>query len=317
VVPVSLEPGLALAMACGIGIGLGLWSIASRLPAFARPRLATRIAPFLLDVSPEARRLHERAPADPVPVLGVLAVPLLEGFQRGFGAVLGTEDRTAVRLRRAGLARSVEAQRLRQLGWTVAGAVTGGGAAVLAGLAGSASQLAIVAAPIVGAGIGLAASDHALTRAARKRAARLESELPTVLEFVALSLAAGEGVHDALARVARVGSGVLADELGRVVAETRVGVPLGAALARLGDDLVLPALTRCLTHIAAALERGSPLAELLRVQAADAREEARRAMLETAGRKEVAMLVPLVFLILPVTVAFAVWPGIVVLQTRL
>ena len=40
-------------------------------------------------------------------------------------------------------------------------------------------------------------------------------------------------------------------------------------------------------------------------------------MLETAGRKEVAMLVPLVFLILPVTVAFAVWPGIVVLQTRL
>ena len=316
-VPVSLEPGLALTIACGIGIGLGLWSIASRLPAFARPRLATRIAPFLLDVSPEARRLHERVPADPVPVLGVLAAPLLEGFQRAFGAVLGTPDRTAVRLRRAGLARSVDAQRLRQLGWTVAGAVAGGGVAVLAGTAGSASQLAIVAAPVVGAGIGLAASDHALTRAARKRAARLESELPTVLEFVALSLAAGEGVHDALARVARVGSGVLADELGAVVAETRVGVPLGAALARLGDDLVLPALTRCLTHITAALERGSPLAELLRVQAADAREEARRAMLESAGKKEVAMLVPLVFLILPVTVAFAVWPGIVVLQTRL
>ena len=101
------------------------------------------------------------------------------------------------------------------------------------------------------------------------------------------------------------------------MAETRVGVPLGAALARLGDDLVLPALTRCLTHITAALERGSPLAELLRVQAADAREEARRAMLESAGKKEVAMLVPLVFLILPVTVAFAVWPGILVLQTRL
>ena len=316
-VPVSPEPGIALAIACGIGIGLGLWSIASRLPAFARPRLATRMAPFLLDVSPEARRLHERAPADPVPVLGVLAAPLLEGFQRAFGAVLGTPDRTAVRLRRAGLTRSVEAQRLRQLGWTVAGAVAGGGVAVLAATAGSASRLAMVAAPIVGAGIALAASDHALTRAARKRAARLESELPTVLEFVALSLAAGEGVHDALARVARVSSGVLAEELGRVVAETRVGVPLGAALARLGDDLVLPALTRCLTHIAAALERGSPLAELLRVQAADAREEARRAMLETAGKKEVAMLVPLVFLILPVTVAFAVWPGIVVLQTRL
>jgi tight adherence protein C len=40
-------------------------------------------------------------------------------------------------------------------------------------------------------------------------------------------------------------------------------------------------------------------------------------LLEAAGRKEIGMMVPLVFLILPVTVAFAVWPGILVLQTRL
>jgi tight adherence protein C len=315
VVPVTGE--LALAIACGIGLGLGLWSLTSRLPAFARPRLATRIAPYLLDVSAEARRLRDRLPADPVPVIGVLAVPLLEGFQRAFGAVLGSPGGTALRLRRAGLDRSVEGHRLRQLGCTAAGAVVLGGVAVLGGLSGSASQLAVVAAPLVGAGIGLAASDHLLTRAARRRAGRIESELPTVLEFLALSLAAGEGVHDALARIARVGSGVLADEIGAVVAQTAVGVPLGAALARLGDELAIPALTRCLAHMVAALERGSPLAELLRVQAADAREEARRAMLESAGKKEVAMLVPLVFLILPVTVAFAVWPGIVVLQTRL
>ncbi|HEV7624370.1 MAG TPA: type II secretion system F family protein [Amnibacterium sp.] len=308
---------LALALAFGIGLGLGLWSLLSRVPAFARPRLAARIAPYLLDVSPEARRLRDRVPADPVPVIGVLAAPLLEGFQRAFGAVLGAPGRTTLRLRRAGLDRSVEGQRLRQLGWTATGAIVAGGVALLAGLAGSASQVAVVAGPIVGAGIGLAASDHALTRAARRRAARIESELPTVLEFLALSLAAGEGVHDALARVARVGSGVLADELGAVVAQTTVGVPLGAALGRLGDELAIPSLTRCLAHVVAALERGSPLADLLRVQAADAREEARRAMLESAGKKEVAMLVPLVFLILPVTVAFAVWPGIVVLQTRL
>ena len=314
-VPVTGE--LALAIVCGIGLGLGLWSLTSRLPAFARPRLAARIAPYLLDVSAEARRLRDRLPADPVPVIGVLAVPLLEGFQRAFGAVLGSPASAAVRLRRAGLDRSVEGHRLRQLGWTAAGAVVLGGVAMLGGLSGSASQLAVVAAPMVGAGIGLAASDHLLTRAARRRAARIESELPTVLEFLALSLAAGEGVHDAIARIARVGSGVLADELGAVVAQTAVGVPLGAALARLGDELAIPALTRCLGHMVAALERGSPLAELLRVQAADAREEARRAMLESAGKKEVAMLVPLVFLILPVTVAFAVWPGIVVLQTRL
>ena len=37
-------------------------------------------------------------------------------------------------------------------------------------------------------------------------------------------------------------------------------------------------------------------------------------MIELAGRKEIAMLVPLVFLILPVTIAFALFPGYLVLQ---
>ena len=51
-----------------------------------------------------------------------------------------------------------------------------------------------------------------------------------------------------------------------------------------------------------------------RHMAQDAREESKRALLEAAGRKEVAMLVPLVFLILPVTVLVAIWPGVLVLR---
>ena len=66
--------------------------------------------------------------------------------------------------------------------------------------------------------------------------------------------------------------------------------------------------------IAAALERGTPLAEVLRAQAQDSRDQAKRELLESAGRKEVAMLVPLVFLILPTTIAFAVFPALLVLQ---
>ena len=41
---------------------------------------------------------------------------------------------------------------------------------------------------------------------------------------------------------------------------------------------------------------------MLRAQAQDSREEGKRHLLEAAGKKEVAMLVPLVFLILPVTI---------------
>jgi tight adherence protein C len=72
--------------------------------------------------------------------------------------------------------------------------------------------------------------------------------------------------------------------------------------------------TRCVSAITAALERGTPLAEVLRAQAEDARSEAKRDLLEAAGKKEVAMLMPLVFLILPTTVLFAIYPGLFVLQ---
>jgi tight adherence protein C len=63
-----------------------------------------------------------------------------------------------------------------------------------------------------------------------------------------------------------------------------------------------------------ALERGTPLASVFRAQAHDSRDEAKRRLLEAAGRKEVAMLVPLVFGVLPVTIAFAIFPGLLVLR---
>jgi tight adherence protein C len=56
---------------------------------------------------------------------------------------------------------------------------------------------------------------------------------------------------------------------------------------------------------------------VLLAHAQDSRDDAKRRLLEAAGRKEVAMMVPLVFLILPVTIAFAIFPGILVLQLGL
>ena len=39
--------------------------------------------------------------------------------------------------------------------------------------------------------------------------------------------------------------------------------------------------------------------------------------METAGKKEIAMMVPVVFLVLPVTVLFAVYPGFAFLRLGL
>ena len=63
-----------------------------------------------------------------------------------------------------------------------------------------------------------------------------------------------------------------------------------------------------------ATARSTPLAGVLHAQAADAREAGRRNLIETGARREVLMMVPVVFLILPVTVLFAFWPGVVGLR---
>ena len=89
------------------------------------------------------------------------------------------------------------------------------------------------------------------------------------------------------------------------------------ALDNLADRTGLPALARFAEGVAVAVERGTPLADVLRAQAQDVREEGRRALMETGGRKEVLMMVPVVFLILPVTVVFAVFPSMVVLRVGL
>ena len=73
----------------------------------------------------------------------------------------------------------------------------------------------------------------------------------------------------------------------------------------------LPLVARFAQGIAVAVERGTPLADVLHAQAADVREAGRRELIETAARKEVLMMVPVVFLVLPVTVLFAFWPGVV------
>ncbi|MBV8950788.1 MAG: pilus assembly protein TadB, partial [Actinobacteria bacterium] len=67
--------------------------------------------------------------------------------------------------------------------------------------------------------------------------------------------------------------------------------------------------------LAAAQERGIPLADALRAMAFEVRESEKRTVIEAAGRKQVSMLIPVVGLILPVAIAFAFFPGLVAVRT--
>ena len=63
-----------------------------------------------------------------------------------------------------------------------------------------------------------------------------------------------------------------------------------------------------------ALERGTPVAQTLRSLSAEIRSETRRELLEISAKKEVAMMVPVVFGILPSVTAIALYPAFVSLS---
>ena len=87
------------------------------------------------------------------------------------------------------------------------------------------------------------------------------------------------------------------------------GSPLVAALDAFAARTSVTALARFLDGLVVAVERGTPLADLLRAQAGDVRESAKRQLMESGGRKEIAMMIPVVFLVLPTVVVFAAYPA--------
>lgn len=299
-----------VALVLGLVLGAGLWAIVASLPRWAAPTLMQRVAPYVRDVTDAAgTSLPHDVPTDPGAAIVALARTIRDRTRSGFGALLGGADATRSRLAAAAWRLTAEEYRGRQLAATVVAAGIGALGSLALSVSGQ-SNSAVWFLPLVCGALGFVACDLLLTRAVAARRARIHDELPTVLEFLALCLSAGEGLADSVRRASEVGSGALSGELRRVVLDVGTGAPLGEALADLATRVDVPGVRRAVEHLVAAIDRGAPLAAVLRDQSADAREQLKREMLEQAGRKEVAMLLPLVFLILPLSVLIAVFPGL-------
>lgn len=301
----------------GVACGLGLWTLLGALPRFRRADLIDRVAPFLQDVSEPAREHMRGRIVDPLPLLGAFASPLVARLRTSLDRVLGGASRIRLALRQSGSEGTLERFRLEQLAWGSAALGIGVIGVVLLSATRGLALPGQIALPLVCALGGVLLRDRALRWRAAARMRRIASEFPTVLEFLTLSLSAGEGVFDGIRRVVRASSGELARELDRAVVLVGAGVPVADALERVANELGHPPLVRTVDHIRGALERGAPLADVLRAQAADARDAAKRELLESAGRREIAMLVPLIMLVLPITIIFALYPGLFVIRSGL
>ena len=288
------------------------WRLAAR-----RVRFEDRLAPYLRAQRSVSALFGSSDARTPFPTLERLIAPVMADGVRLVTRLGSPSAELRRRLERAGRLESVEQFRAAQVVWGVIGLATGL-ALALTLAAGRGSSPFVLSFLVLLCGLaGVLARDQHLSRQLRGREERMLAELPTVAELLALSVGAGEGPVAALERVVRTTRGVLADELARTLADARAGTPLTQALEGLADRTGLAPLTRFAEGVAVAIERGTPLAGVLRAQAQDVRESGRRALMEEGGRKEVLMMVPVVFLILPITVAFAVFPSLAILRLGL
>jgi len=287
--------GIAVAATAGVGVWLVVAGLAPRRD------LARRLAPWLADVSvPAANYLNQTTKSQATPV-GNRLVRLLA---RWLARVWTPSRQFAVLTRQAGLTITAEHWRIRLVEVGMTGALGGALVGVVAVVCTSTPWTALIGAVVLGAAAGVFLRRRALTRSAARRVSLMRAEIPVVADLLALAVTAGESFVAALERVSEHGSGPLADELRVVARAVHHGVSAVDALTAMTSSLAVPEISRTFDHVISALERGAPVAASLRVQAQEARAESARVMIERAASREVIMLVPLIFLILPVTIAF-------------
>lgn len=299
------------AVICGAGLGLGLWLVIFRAPPMRPMTLSERIEPQLKSQNLESRLLragdHNLTPFGP---LGRILRPVLRDWLSALGRLNPSPGATARRLAQAGINKSPIDFRAEQLLWAAGGFVISLAVVLIGAAAGRFSPVLAAAVVIGGAAAGFALRDYWLGVQVRRREAQMMAEFPSLAELMALAVGAGESATGALDRVCRSANGELSKEFSKILAETRAGKPLIMALQEFSARTDLAPLVRFVDGMVVAVERGTPLADVLRAQAQDVRDSAKRELMEAAGKKEIAMMVPLVFGVLPLTVVFAVFPGL-------
>lgn len=305
-----------LLMVAGVGLvlGAGLWLILVRLPAMRQPSFTQRVKPQLLSAASHSRLLDNEGPGPLFGPLERIARLVMKDAVQRLGRINISVHGLSARLAQAGRQETALEFRAAQLLFAGAGLVAG----VLFSLfllwqvnLNLMGAVFLTLGPMLG---GYLLYDYLLSTRIQRRQARMMAEFPALAELMALAVGAGESAASALDRVARSSSGVLSAEFGTVLAQTRTGMPLVEALNQFSVRVNVPALARFVDGISVAINRGTPLADVLRAQAQDVRDVAKRELMESAGRKEIGMMVPLIFGVLPLTVVFAVFPGLAMLQ---
>jgi tight adherence protein C len=139
----------------------------------------------------------------------------------------------------------------------------------------------------------------AVDRTIKARREQIARTLPDFLDLLAATVRAGLALNGALAYAAGVTTGALAEELGAMLSEVRLGRSRVEALQAMAARVDEPQLKTVVTTIAQADRLGSNLALVLHEIAVDARNQRWTTAEERAAQLPIKMIFPMALLMLP------------------
>ena len=153
------------------------------------------------------------------------------------------------------------------------------------------------------------------SNSASRRYAEEAKQFADVTQVFGLLLENGLPVSVAIRWLEPRLSGVWQQNFRSLIDNLDLGADLIAELQALSERMPLAEVIEFTQKLQVSIERGTPSAHQISQLSQSIQQQVLRGLIKRAGENETKMLVPTIFLILPVTVLFAVFPSLAVLQS--
>lgn len=138
----------------------------------------------------------------------------------------------------------------------------------------------------------------------------LNEELVNILQMLSIMISAGESPMMALRYISQRSVGYIPELIDQSFLKYESGRNLAQTLEQIAVATGSSQVRRLTNSIQIAIQRGTPILDVLNNQVQSLNKQINLALLKKSGKSEIALLIPVVFLILPVSISFAIWPSI-------
>ena len=138
----------------------------------------------------------------------------------------------------------------------------------------------------------------------------INEELVNILQMLSIMISAGESPMMALRYISQRSVGYIPKLIAQSFSKYESGRNLAQTLEQIAVATGSSQVRRLTNSIQIAIQRGTPILDVLNNQVQSLNKQINLALLKKSGKSEIALLIPVVFLILPVSISFAIWPSI-------